>query len=475
MMQDAELQEDVGRNHAAANGDTAGMDDDDGSSELSEPDDDMDEETHGNGLDGDLSEDETATAQKSLEVDSEAETERLDQTPQGQRKQADAMGKTPSKLSQAATVEDELSDPPSPLPAGPGAASSTSTTAGTLMSRAQKPSWRYESHATDFVDLGQKRKRSGTDESSLSSADSDLGESPRKRSHDVKADKQEHGEEVTEEVDQPEEEEAEGTVDTPKPDDAATVPKRGPKGKKGKQKAMQQKEGVEETETEQAEDQADVATETVEEDPAKKEEALKAKKDAMELFESVAKKHRAFQELLNRERLADVARQLEMLNQEECIHPEYLRQVACVDARLLKQQNEARAYYGFKLRCIRERTLGDRSQLHSQYFQTVRDLREDTLEKLGETAYAIQNQRRLESIVPDNDDAYVYKYNPKKSAQIRQQGKYNQEVSVLSGIAKYVGFPAAPEIRGAEGSAIDDDLKAMKVRSPIESRWLVLR
>lgn len=261
------------------------------------------------------------------------------------------------------------------------------------------------------------------------------------------------------------------SVDTPRPDETTeptAVARKGAKGKKGKQKGRPPKEPAEEPDAEPAEEQGEQEPESVEEDPAKKEEALKAKRDAMELFESVAKQHRAFQELLNKERLADVARQLEMLEQKDCVHPEYRAQVACVDARLQKQQNEARAFYRYKLRSIRERTLGERSQLHSQYFQATRDLREDALEKLGQLAYGIQNQRRLESIVPENDDAFVYKYNPKKSAQIRQQAKYNQEVSVLSGMAKYVGFPAAPEIHGAEGSAVEDDLKAMKVRLRIQ-------
>lgn len=129
MMQDADLQEDIERNNAAANGDALGLDDEDASSELSEPDDDLDGDLHGRGIDGELSDDGAAVAHKSLEVDSEAETERLERTPHSQRRRVEEQGKTPSKLSHAATVEDELSEPPSPLPAGPGAASSTSTVA----------------------------------------------------------------------------------------------------------------------------------------------------------------------------------------------------------------------------------------------------------------------------------------------------------------------------------------------------------
>jgi hypothetical protein len=51
----------------------------------------------------------------------------------------------------------------------------------------------------------------------------------------------------------------------------------------------------------------------------------------------------------------------------------------------------------------------------------------------------------------------------KRSDQIRHQTAYNLEVSVLSGVAKYVGFPAAPDISAARPTEIDEDLRAMKV------------
>ena len=103
---------------------------DEGSSSLSEPEEDENEDGEGmNGTDEEAALAEDLTAQRSLDVDSEAETERLDQTPKKLRKHADSLGRTPSKLSQAETAEGELSDPPSPVPAGVGAASSTSTVA----------------------------------------------------------------------------------------------------------------------------------------------------------------------------------------------------------------------------------------------------------------------------------------------------------------------------------------------------------
>lgn len=42
-----------------------------------------------------------------------------------------------------------------------------------------------------------------------------------------------------------------------------------------------------------------------------------------------------------------------------------------------------------------------------------------------------------------------------------QQSAYNREVSVLSGVAKHVGFPAAPEMEGARPSEVDSDMQAM--------------
>lgn len=100
---------------------------DDRSSSLSDPEDENEDLAEQNGTDGDMADAEELTAQRSLEVDSEAETEI--ESPHKPRKHADSIGRTPSKLSQAATVEEGESEPPSPVPVGAGAASSTSTVA----------------------------------------------------------------------------------------------------------------------------------------------------------------------------------------------------------------------------------------------------------------------------------------------------------------------------------------------------------
>jgi hypothetical protein len=294
----------------------------------------------------------------------------------------------------------------------------------------------------------------------LTSADSDIGESPRKRSHAEEDDEDAPAIEEDEEEAEPSTETAEQVEETPIPDTLPPGPVKLGRGKKGRPKTKKPDDA--EPEPEPIEEPTEVEEEQVEEDPIKAAEALQHKQEASSLYEGVAKQFRAFKDKLYTERLATLTSELQLLSQPECLHPEYARQVACVDARLKKQISEAHAFYNYRMRSIREVTLGERSQLHSQHYQQVREFREDVLDELGVDWYAIQKERRSSYEV--DDDRYLYLFQTKRSKQIRQQAKYNQEVSILAGMAKYVGFPAAPELGGAPGDGVEDDLRAMKVR-----------
>lgn len=317
-------------------------------------------------------------------------------------------------------------------------------------------------------DLGKKRKRSDTADSSLSSADSELAESPRKRSHsaaptnvpgttladaeNTAVEPQDTAEElaVVSELKQPE-------VPTSSAKGNGKA-KRGPKPKGRGKKDANKDAGAEDPETvaQTAEQSAEAK--------AKAAEEVKHKPAAAIAFEELAKQFAAFREKMINEKLAATNAELDLLNQPDSRHPEYLRQIACVNVRKAKQVSEAHAFYKFKLESIRRTTLGERSQLHSQYFQHARQLREDVMQQLGDDWYKIQNERRQNN--QQEDESYIYKFPTKKSDQIKQQAKYNQEVSVLSGVAKYIGFPAAPNITGADRDMLEDDLKAMKVGNP---------
>lgn len=408
---------------------------DDRSSSLSEPDDDPDEEMQFNALTASRRSALNDVAPAASEVDSEAETERLEQTPRTVRRRAGSMERTPSKLGQPMPLDDDLSEPPSPLPAEPGGDSSTS----------------------NGIPAGKKRKRSETGESPLTSADSDLEESPHKRSHESLENqlRNESSKRNTKEQDT--------EIRSPDPLDAsaATPSRAGGRNKAGKLRERTKKELAKDSEVDSVESIAGVEEEQSEDKSIGSTEELRHKLAASSLYEDLAKQFTAFRDKLYNERLATVTTELEMLNQADCRHPEYLRQVACIDSRYTKQVNETQAFYRFKMQCLRKSTLAQRSQTLSQYCQTARQLREDVMYKLGEEWYNIQTERR--HFGQDKDEKYLFKIPSKKSDQIRQQAKYNQEVSILSGVAKYVGFPAAPEICGADADALEEDLKSMKV------------
>lgn len=149
-----------------------------------------------------------------------------------------------------------------------------------------------------------------------------------------------------------------------------------------------------------------------------------------------------------------------MLRQPDCIHPEYLAMVQCVNERRAEKLVYERRLFDYKQKCLNTRTVAERHQLHSQYFQTVREIREKYISECNQRIYQLQRGRRQLGV---EEIDYAYHFPEKRSQQIHHQTAYNLEVSVLSGVAKYVGFPAAPDITPARPTDVDDDLRAMKI------------
>lgn len=149
-----------------------------------------------------------------------------------------------------------------------------------------------------------------------------------------------------------------------------------------------------------------------------------------------------------------------MLRQPHCAHPEYLAMVKCVDDRRADKIAYETRLQEYKQNNLDTITKAERHQMHSQYFQTVRHIREDILEDCNQRVFELQRGRRQ---LGCEETEYMIRLPEKRSEQIKHQTAYNLEVSILSGVAKYVGFPAAPEISAARPMEIDDDLRAMKV------------
>jgi hypothetical protein len=160
------------------------------------------------------------------------------------------------------------------------------------------------------------------------------------------------------------------------------------------------------------------------------------------------------------EEIAKHEQALEMLKQPNCVHPEYLAMIKCIDERRNEKIEYETTLLEYKQKNLDVITNAQRHQMHSQYFQTVRHVREDILEECNQRVFDLQRGRRT---LGCDETEYMVRLPEKRSDQIRHQTAYNLEVSILSGVAKYVGFPAAPDIRPARPSEVDEDLRAMKV------------
>jgi hypothetical protein len=165
------------------------------------------------------------------------------------------------------------------------------------------------------------------------------------------------------------------------------------------------------------------------------------------------------------ERISKLNRELEMLTGPHPTHPEYLRQIECVqrhrDAKIKYEEN----LYRYRMKSLMNKALAERSQAHSTYFQRVRDVRERHSSALSKQFYAIQHDRfKTDELSPH----HIIAFPTRRSQQIAHQAAYNQEVSIMAGVAKYVGFPAAPSLLGARPSELDDDLEKMGIT--IETR-----
>jgi hypothetical protein len=132
----------------------------------------------------------------------------------------------------------------------------------------------------------------------------------------------------------------------------------------------------------------------------------------------------------------------------------------CIDERRDQKTLYEDRLLAYNLGNLTLRTTAERQQLHSQYFQEIRQIRDDAIKACYQELFSLQRDRwRFGSA----DKASLPLYNPKRSDQLLRQTAYNMEVSLLSGIARYVGFPGAPDMTELAQNEIGRDLQLMGV------------
>ena len=133
----------------------------------------------------------------------------------------------------------------------------------------------------------------------------------------------------------------------------------------------------------------------------------------------------------------------------------------CLDDRLERKVQEMNMEFAFRLEAHERRAVAVRAHIWGQLFQAVRERRGAALESLNRQWYEVQTARRSAHSLPD----YGLLFPKDQIRRVRNAIAYNTEVSALSGLAKYEGFPAGPDLKGASPSEVEADFQAIDVGS----------
>ncbi|ODH52525.1 hypothetical protein GX48_01305 [Paracoccidioides brasiliensis] len=423
------------------------------------------------------------------EIDSEAETERIEESPNRPRNRtnielnAGIFEASPSKLAQSTTY-DELSDDEGDETENSPSKPRRKVGSNGIPTPVDVATTGSELLSTSLEAISKKRKRRALDEDT--GAEQSEEEPLRKRRGSVIVGRPDLS--STLEGGETLQKDSETSPDeTPAADEAqsvdARVPvSRGKRGKKGKRKGKNIRQLQEEGETDsvppsgggeqdangladeqpaEEEEQAEAVEEAEDtEVVSKAEEEIMKKTIAMDLLYSLERQFATLRDRIYDERIANLNNELSQLSEENTTHPEYLRQLSIIENYRDDKIKYERTLFKYKLSSLFNKSQAERCQTNSSYFQRARDVREKYLEEASGLHYRIQQDRfQTAGTSPD----FSIPFPIRRSQQISQQAAYNKEVSILSGVAKYVGFPAAPIIQPARRNEADEDLAKMGI------------
>ncbi|OAQ98060.1 hypothetical protein LLEC1_03005 [Akanthomyces lecanii] len=198
------------------------------------------------------------------------------------------------------------------------------------------------------------------------------------------------------------------------------------------------------------EDEADIA--------AKNQEEMERKQAAFKDWSHIEEMFGIFRDRLYKDRLQRLEEEEQSLLGDVPTHREYLNMKQCLDDRLNQKLQGVKTEFDFQLKANERWAVAQRAQIWSQFFQAVREKREQTLESLNKQWYDVQTTRRNAHSLQD----YGILFPRDPTQRLRNAIAYNSEVSTLAGMAKYEGFPAGPEMKGASATEQKSDLSAME-------------
>lgn len=429
------------------------------SSSLSDIEDHADEETaqSGRGL----------PSTESDQNDTEAETERLEDSPQKMRKTQNLVFSAANSVHQ---LGQDTQTPPGPIMSdtmqpGSDAASPSISSAGEHAVYSPRKRKRSE---IEHQELNDQRRLRDSGNSSSASSNSLVGARPTNPGSQPDKSKVRH--EATDKEDEEYEEET--------PGDQITATFKG-KGIKRRNRKFSDEDtrmhsssgsvngvseplanaGVPDSNGDDVE-MDDTGERAGFESPVKDDESTVKKKSALDSLSAIEKCFGSLREKLYDERLAKCEAELAMLAESTVTHPDLLSIKAVLEQRCEEKIQYEDKLLKYKFSSLENKSKAEKAQVHGQYIQSVREIRDQNLENANREWYQIHKERRSQD---DDVPEYIYQFPTQRSQQIINQTAYNKEVSLLSGIAKYRGFPAAPELRGAKPTEIDSDFEKMGI------------
>ncbi|EFW22164.1 hypothetical protein D8B26_001116 [Coccidioides posadasii str. Silveira] len=422
------------------------------------------------------------------EVDSEAETERIEDSPSRLRSHtsivlsAGAYGTSPSKLAQSTTYEDLDEDDINEAENSPSKPPRDTRINGVSNASKEVEEGTVNSQSAPQEAIGKKRKRGASvDEEE----DMDDEEPLRKRRGSPSGDRtvieteQESADTNAPEM-EPKKNEASSNdevspVNEDLTEDSRPSTFRGRKGKKGKRKAKKTKDTYDDMgenipgegnqvngdeqlqEDEENGDGADGADDP--EAALKLEESMK-KTTAMDVLLSLERQFASLRDKIYDDRIASINEELAQLEKPNPTHPEFLRQLRIIENYRDEKMKIDEKLFAYKMRSLCIKSQAERSQVNSSYYQNVRDIRERYLQEISEHHYRVQHDRFQTSEISAD---YGIPFPSRRSQQAAQQAAYSMEVSILAGTAKYVGFPSAPEMKGLQRNEIEEDFAKLGI------------
>ncbi|CAN6674873.1 transcriptional regulatory protein Dep1p [Trichomonascus vanleenenianus] len=216
----------------------------------------------------------------------------------------------------------------------------------------------------------------------------------------------------------------------------------------------------EEEEEEEAPRKEEYEEEDNENDPA---EVLRQReqKEAIALLTEIEIDFAKLRDKLHEDKMARYVAEIEMC--ADGTHPELARVAEQIEKVRDDKIRLARAQRDYQRRCIDIQTHASRDQLHQQYFKEQADVRASLLLSTTEEWYRVNRERRaMDALVHE----YSYRARPDEMEVFYRQD-LEHEISLLCGIKREIGFPAAPEVVSASPDELEEDLYALGLRQAI--------